>query len=62
MNHQQNFKEMLDKKFIFNYNDAVNPKFITCFNCDKLLTFPLLVLSMAGFSLSCLNKPFHLTS
>ena len=39
--HQQSFKQMLRLQILFNYNDIGNPIFITCFNCDKLLTFPL---------------------
>ena len=42
---------------MLNYNDVVSPTFIICFNHEKFLTLPSLVLNMAGFNLSCLNIP-----
>ena len=44
-----NHHQILNYKFLFNYNDIVNPTFIICFNCDKLLMFPSLVLNIPGF-------------
>ena len=47
-------------QILFNYNDVVNPSFIIYFNCDKFLIFPSLVVNMAGFNLSCLNRPLRI--
>ena len=47
-------------QILFNYGDVVSPTFIICFNYDKLITFPSLLLNMAGFNLSCLKIPLKI--
>ena len=41
----------------FIQGDNVRPTLIICLHFAKLLTFPSLVLKVAGFNLSCSNNP-----
>ena len=41
----------------FPYGVSVNPVLIIFLSLTKLLTFPSLVYTMAGFNLSCSNNP-----
>ena len=54
---EQVFGPEIYKILIINLLQGGISKFMTFFNADKVFTFPLLVIIMAGFSLSCSNNP-----
>ena len=59
------YGQIIASKSLFVCEVNVSPLLINCLSLDKLLTFPSLVLNMAGFNLSCSDRPhkiFHLMS